>query len=57
MLTLKGPSGKEFTDFAKIGFTITTKDGKLVTVRADRCGSTTGGGSEAIVAVDGVQQF
>merc|ERR1712086_78146 len=22
MLTLKGPSGKEFTDFAKIGFTI-----------------------------------
>lgn len=26
-------------------------------VRADRCGSTTGGGSEAIVTVDGVQKF
>ena len=57
MLTLKGPSGKEFTDFAKIGFTIKTKDGKSVTVRADRCGSTTGGGSEAVVAVDGVEKF
>jgi predicted dehydrogenase len=57
MLTLKGPSGKEFTDFAKIGFTITTKDGKSVTVRADRCGSTTGGGSEAVVTVEGVEKF
>ena len=52
-----GPSGKEFTDFAKIGFTITTKDGKSVTVRADRCGSTTGGGSEAVVTVEGVEKF
>jgi len=57
MLTLKGPSGKEFTDFAKIGFTIKTKDGKSVTVRADRCGSTTGGGSEAVVTVEGVEKF
>ena len=31
-LTLTGPSGKEFTDFAKIGFTVKTKDGKTVTV-------------------------
>ena len=42
-LTLTGPSGKEFTDFAKVGFTVNTKDGKKVTVKADRCGSTTGG--------------
>jgi len=52
-LTLAGPSGKEFTDFAKVGFTVTTKDGKKVTVKADRCGSTTGGGSIGIVTVDG----
>jgi predicted dehydrogenase len=57
MLTLKGPSGKEFTDFASIGFTIETKDGKSVTVKANRCGSTTGGGSMAIVSVDGVEKF
>lgn len=42
-LTLVGPSGKEFTDFARVGFTVTTKDGKSVTVKADRCGSTSGG--------------
>jgi len=30
--------GKEFTDFAKIGFTITTTEGKKVTIKADRCG-------------------
>jgi predicted dehydrogenase len=53
-LTLTGPSGKEFTDFAKVGFTITTKDGTTVTVKADRCGSTTGGSSHAIVTKDGV---
>jgi predicted dehydrogenase len=57
VLTLKGPSGKEFTDFPKVGFTIETKTGKVVTVKADRCGSTTGGGSEAIVTVDGVEKF
>lgn len=56
-LTLAGPSGKEFTDFAKVGFTVTTKDGSSVTVKADRCGSTTGGGSMAIVSVDGEEKF
>jgi len=30
--------GKEFTDFAKVGFTITTTEGKKVTIKADRCG-------------------
>jgi hypothetical protein len=38
--TLKGPSGKEFTDFYKIKFTITTKTGQVVSVQADRCGGT-----------------
>lgn len=38
--TLKGPSGKEFTDFDKIKFTITTKTGQTVSVQADRCGGT-----------------
>lgn len=56
-LTLKGPDGVERTDFAKIGFTVATKAGKVVTVRADRCGSTTGGGSEAVVTVAGVEKF
>jgi len=56
-LTLTGPSGKEFTDFAKAGFTVKTKDGKTVTVKADRCGSTEGGGSIASVTVDGVEKF
>jgi len=36
--TLKGPSGKEWTDFDKIKFTIKTKTGKEVSVQADRCG-------------------
>mmetsp|Transcript_3852 Transcript_3852/g.8581 ORF Transcript_3852/g.8581 Transcript_3852/m.8581 type:complete len:387 (+) Transcript_3852:84-1244(+) len=40
MQTLVGPSGKEFTDFDKIKFTIKTKTGKEVTVAADRCGGT-----------------
>ncbi|KAL3925967.1 MAG: hypothetical protein SGPRY_003528 [Prymnesium sp.] len=56
-LTLVGPSGKEFTDFARVGFTVTTKDGKSVTVKADRCGSTSGGNSVAIVSVDGSEVF
>merc|ERR1711871_746821 len=56
-LTLTGPSGKEFTDFAKVGFTVTTKDGKTVTINADRCGSTDGGDSKAIVSVDGAEVF
>jgi len=37
-LTLKGPSGNVFTDFGKIKFTITTKDGCKVSIAADRCG-------------------
>jgi len=56
-LTLMGPGGKEFTDFAKVGFTVKTKDGKTVTVKADRCGSTEGGNSIASVAVDGVEKY
>jgi len=36
--TLKGPSGKDFTDFDKAKFTIRTKSGKAVSVQADRCG-------------------
>jgi hypothetical protein len=38
--TLTGPSGKEFTDFDRIKFTIKTKMGKRVSVVADRCGGT-----------------
>ena len=40
MQTLKGPSGKDFTDFDKIKFTIKTKTGSEVSVQADRCGGT-----------------
>jgi len=40
MQTLKGPSGKEWTDFDKIKFTIKTKTGSEVSVQADRCGGT-----------------
>jgi predicted dehydrogenase len=40
MQTLPGPSGKEFTDFDKIKFTIKTKTGTEVSVAADRCGGT-----------------
>lgn len=36
--TLAGPSGKEYTDFDKVKFTIETKTGKSVSVQADRCG-------------------
>merc|ERR1712241_1199798 len=39
--TLKGPSGKEWTDFDKIKFTIKTKTGNEVSVQADRCGGYT----------------
>merc|ERR1719251_627337 len=38
MQTLAGPSGKEWTDFDKAKFTIKTKNGKEVSVQADRCG-------------------
>jgi len=44
----------DYTDFASIGFTITTTAGKTVTVKADRCG---GSNSVAIVEVDGVEKF
>jgi len=40
MQTLPGPSGKEYTDFDKIKFTIKTKNGNEVSVQADRCGGT-----------------
>jgi len=56
-LTLPGPSGDSFTDFAKVGFTVTTKDGKTVTVKADRCGSTEGGSSIASVSIAGDEAF
>lgn len=36
--TLKGPSGTLFTDFSRLKFTITTKDGNEVSIAADRCG-------------------
>jgi len=39
--TLTGPSGKEFTDFDKIKFTIKTKTGNEVSAQADRCGGNT----------------
>lgn len=38
--TLPGPSGKMYTDFDKIKFTIKTKNGNEVSVQADRCGGT-----------------
>jgi len=52
--TLKGPSGKEFTDFDKIKFTIKTKTGKQVSAAADRCGGDT---SYAKVEKDGKEVF
>jgi len=46
--TRVGPSsGKEFTDFSRIGFTITTKAGAKLTVKADRCGGEMPGGALA----------
>jgi hypothetical protein len=52
--TLTGPSGKKWTDFDKIKFTIKTKTGKTVSVSADRCG---GNVSFAKVEVDGKEEF
>ncbi len=55
MQTLPGPSGKEFTDFDKVKFTIKTKTGKAVSVQADRCGGDT---SYAMVSdADGNEKF
>lgn len=46
--TKVGPSsGKEFTDFSRIGFTITTTAGTKLTVKADRCGGLMPGGAMA----------
>ena len=36
--SLKGPSGRVFTDFDKLKFTISTKCGDEVSIAADRCG-------------------
>ena len=53
--TLVGPSGKEFTDFDRVKFTIKTKTGKEVSVQADRCGGDT---SYAMVTnADGKELF
>lgn len=52
--TLPGPSGKEYTDFDKIKFTIKTKTGKEVSVSADRCGGTD---SYAFASKDGEELF
>lgn len=47
-----------YTDFDAIGFTITTTEGKSVSVYADRCGDAGGGGyAEAVVTVDGEEKF
>jgi predicted dehydrogenase len=54
MQTLPGPSGKEYTDFDKIKFTIKTKTGNEVSVQADRCGGTD---SFATVTKDGKEVF
>merc|ERR1719183_3323086 len=54
MQTLPGPSGKEWTDFDKIKFTIKTKTGKEVSVAADRCGGTD---SYATASKDGEEKF
>merc|ERR1739844_394601 len=54
MQTLAGPSGKEWTDFDKIKFTVKTQTGKEVSVQADRCGGDT---SYATVTKDGEELF
>jgi len=46
--TLTGPATKaEFTDFDKLGFTVTTKQGRVASVFADRCG---GVSAQAVVS-------
>ncbi|KAJ8599129.1 hypothetical protein CTAYLR_006358 [Chrysophaeum taylorii] len=46
--TRVGPSsGKKFSDFSKIAFTITTAAGQKLTVKADRCGGLMPGGAMA----------
>ena len=46
-----------FTDFAQVGFTVKTKDGKSVTVKADRCGDAGGGGNSIAVVSVGEEKF
>ena len=57
--TEKGPSsGADFTDFSRIGFTVTTKAGAKVSVYADRCGLELPDGAMAdggMMCVDGVE--
>mmetsp|Transcript_47786 Transcript_47786/g.101547 ORF Transcript_47786/g.101547 Transcript_47786/m.101547 type:complete len:367 (+) Transcript_47786:43-1143(+) len=36
--TLEGPSGRGFTDFSKLKFTVKTKEDNEVSIAADRCG-------------------
>lgn len=48
--TRRGPSGRHYTDFSKLGFTLVTHSGSKVSARADRCG---GNFSAAEVALDG----
>jgi len=54
--TLVGPSGNFFTDFDKIQFTLTMRNGTQVSVQADRCG---GSDSYAMIEVGGkeVQRY
>ena len=53
-----GDTGAPFTDFDAIGFTLTTTEGRTVSVYADRCGDAGGGGySEAIVSLNGQEKF
>merc|ERR1719468_1071378 len=47
----RGPeSGRDFEDFRRVGFTVVSRDGSKVSVRADRCG---GNFSSAEVSVKG----
>lgn len=46
----KGPSGTNFEDFSRVGFTITTKDGTKISAQGDRCA---GNYSSAEVSLNG----
>jgi hypothetical protein len=41
-------NGSFYTDFDKLGFTVTTQAGRTVGIYADRCGDPSGGGSDTI---------
>jgi predicted dehydrogenase len=51
-LTLTGPGGDEFTDFSKVGFTVTTLDGTTVKLQIDRCGDAGGTGNSIAIVSD-----